>query len=197
MQEIVQLNISLHESKPLIWRQILVHNNTTFFELHHIIQIVMGWKNYHMFEFNIEGYRIGEIDEEERNYGSGKLLDANAVTLKDIITQKKDIINYEYDFGDGWQHQIKVDEFLSVSKSIKYPICINGQMNCPPEDCGGIHAFYNSLDILKNKTHEEYKEMYQWFPKKYDSEKFDIEKVNRQLKKLDQYISKWMSGDLE
>lgn len=196
-EEIIQLNISLLDSKPLVWRQILVHNSTTFFELHHIIQIAMGWKNYHMFEFDVEGYRIGEIDEEEEDYGDGQLLDATTVALKDIITQKGDVINYEYDFGDSWEHQIKVDEFLGVSKSITYPTCINGQMNCPPEDCGGIDSFYNSLDILKNKTHSEYKEIYEWFPKKYNPKKFDIEKVNKRLKKLDGYISEWLSGDLE
>jgi hypothetical protein len=77
MQEIIQFKVSLFKSKPLIWRKILVHTGTTFFELHHIIQIAMGWDNYHMFEFDFEGYRIGEVDEDEKDngYGSDQLLD--------------------------------------------------------------------------------------------------------------------------
>lgn len=197
MQEIIQLNISLTHSDPIIWRQILVTKDTTFFELHHIIQIVMGWDNYHMFEFDLEGYRIGEVDENEKSngYGSDQVLDSTTVTLSDIISQQKDIITYVYDFGDSWKHQIKVEKFHSIDKSMKYPTCIGGQMNCPPEDCGGIHSFYHYVDVLKNKKHPEYKEISQWIGKKYNIEQFDLEKVNRNLKKLDKYINDWLRGE--
>ncbi len=196
MQEIIQFKVSLFESKPLIWRQILVHSDTTFFELHHIIQIAMGWDNYHMFEFDLEGYRIGEVDEEEKDngYGSDQLLDCTSVTLKDLITQKKEVFKYLYDFGDGWKHVIKVENLLNIDTTVNYPICIDGEMNCPPEDCGGIRSFYHCLEVLKDKKSDEYQEISEWFSKKYKPEQFDIGKVNKQLKKLDKYISKWLSG---
>ena len=186
MQEIIQLKISLAHTKPLIWRRVLVHKDTSFFELHHIIQIVMGWKNYHLFEFNLEGFRIGEVDEEEKSdgYGSDKILQATAVKLSDIAAQPKDHINYLYDFGDGWLHQIKVEKISSIDKRVTYPICIDGEMNCPPEDCGGMGLFYHCLDVLKDKKHPEHKEISSWFNKKYDPELFDKEKVNKQLLKL-------------
>ena len=192
MQEIVQLKVSIVHSKPLIWRQIQVTKDTTFFELHHIIQISFGWDNYHMFEFDLEGYRIGEVDEEEKDngYGSDQLLDSREVRLKDVITQPKDIINYLYDFGDGWRHQIKVEKFLPIDTATKYPTCIDGQMNCPPEDCGGIGSFYHCIDVVNDKKHPNYKEIAQWFNKNYDIKKFDKEKVNRKLKVLDKYIRK-------
>ena len=182
---------------PLIWRQILVNKDTTFFELHHIIQIVMGWDNYHMFEFNLEGYRIGQVDEDEKSngYGSDQLLDSTTVKLNDVITHQKDIINYLYDFGDGWRHQIKVEKLYDIDNNKKYPTCIDGQMNCPPEDCGGIGSFYDCLDALKDKAHPDHKEIAKWFKKKYDIEKFDKEKVNRKLKGLDKYIRKWIGGE--
>jgi Plasmid pRiA4b ORF-3-like protein len=197
MQEIIQLKVSLAHSKPLIWRQILVTKDTTFFELHHIIQIVMGWDNYHMFEFNLEGYRIGEVDEEEKSigYGNDQVLDSRTIKLSDIITHQKDIINYLYDFGDDWKHQIKVEKFHHIDNSVKYPTCIDGQMNCPPEDCGGIGSFYYFIEVLKDKMHPDHKEIAQWFNKKYDFEKFDKEKVNRKLKGLSKYIRKWIGGD--
>lgn len=157
----------------------------------------MGWDNYHMFEFDLEGYRIGEVDENEKSngYGSDQVLDSTTVTLSDIISQQKDIITYVYDFGDSWKHQIKVEKFHSIDKSMKYPTCIGGQMNCPPEDCGGIHSFYHYVDVLKNKKHPEYKEISQWIGKKYNIEQFDLEKVNRNLKKLDKYINDWLRGE--
>lgn len=196
MQQIIQLKISLTRSKPLIWRQILVSSGISFFELHHIIQIVMGWKNYHLFEFNLEGYRIGEIEEEEKSsgYGSDQVFNSRSIKLSDVITQPNDSLIYLYDFGDGWKHQVKVEQFRDIENEKMYPTCIDGQMNCPPEDCGGIGSFYHCIDVLKNKTDPEYKEISRWF-KKYDIEKFDKEKVNWKLKGLDNYIKKWINGE--
>lgn len=51
MDEILQLKITLKWSKPPIWRMILVKSSTTFEVLHNIIQIVMGWENYHLYDF--------------------------------------------------------------------------------------------------------------------------------------------------
>ncbi len=157
----------------------------------------MGWDNYHMFEFNLEGYRIGEVDEDEKDngYGSDQVLDSTEVKLSAIITQQKDIINYMYDFGDGWRHQIKVEKFHNIDKVLKYPTCIDGQMNCPPEDCGGVGLFYHCIEVLKDKKHPNHKEIARWFSKKYDPEQFDKEKVNRKLKGLDKYIRKWINGE--
>ena len=191
MQEIIQLKISLTHSKPLIWRQILIHKDITFFELHHIIQIVMGWGSYHLYEFKLEGYRIGEVDEEEKNngYGSDEVLDSTTIKISDVVTQSKDIINYLYDFGDGWKHRLKVEKFHGIDKVLNYPTCIDGQMNCPPEDCGGIGSFYHCIDILKDKKHPDHKEVNLWFNKKYNPEQFDKEKINRKLKKFAQSSS--------
>ncbi len=188
MQEIIQLKISLAHSKPLIWRQILIHKDITFFELHHILQIVMGWSNSHLYEFNLEGYRIGEVDEEEKNnrYSSSEVFSSTTIKISELVTQPKDSINYLYDFGDDWKHQIKVEKFHGIDTVLNYPICINGQMNCPPEDCGGIDLFYHCIDVLKDKKHPDHQEVTRWFTKKYNPEQFDKEKINRKLKKLDQ-----------
>lgn len=195
MQEIIQLKVSLLHSKPLIWRQLQVHGDTSFFELHHILQISMGWRNYHFFEFNLEGYRMGKVEEEMSDgYGSNELMEARDVALKDLITHPQEVISYLYDFGDGWKHQITVEQWLPKDATANYPACIAGEMNCPPEDCGGIGSFYHYLDILKDKQHPEHKETARWMGKTYNPERFDKERVNRQLSKLDQYIQKWLSG---
>lgn len=156
----------------------------------------MGWDNYHLFEFNLEGYRIGEIIEDEitNGFGSDQLLDSKDAKLQDVISNPKEFINYLYDFGDNWKHKIKIEKFLDNDDSLKYPICINGQMNCPPEDCGGISSYYYYLDILSDKMNPEHKGIKEWFPKKYDPLKFDKEKANKQLGNLKQYIIKWMNG---
>jgi hypothetical protein len=73
-----------------------------------------------------------------------------------------------------------------------YPICIAGELACPPEDCGGIHGFYDLLEVMKDKKHPDYKDLRQWLPRGYDHQKFDMVKVNKQLDKLDRYIAKWL-----
>jgi hypothetical protein len=65
--------------------------------------------------------------------------------------------------------------------SYNYSICIDGELNCPPEDCGGIWGFYDMLEKLKNKKHPEYKELIDWLGKNYDPNKFDIDEVNKSL----------------
>lgn len=196
MKQLIQFKISLNESLPLVWRQVLVHKDTTFFELHHIIQITMGWQNYHMFEYNVKGYRIGTIDEGDRveGFGSDSLLESRITQLCDIVSEVGDIIKYEYDFGDGWQHTLEVQGFLDATTKDFYPICLAGEMACPPEDCGGLSGFYNNLEILKDKKHPEYKELKMWMPRGYNTNKFNLEKVNKQLGTLERYIAKWLRG---
>ena len=196
MKSIIQLKITLQESNPLIWRRVLLTAESSFFELHHIIQIAMGWKNYHLYEFNIEGYRIGEISQDEKTegYGSDQLLDSKTVKLTDIITEDNEAFTYEYDFGDRWLHLIEVEHFSEAEESKWYPICIDGQYACPPEDCGGIDSYYEYLTILKDKTHPDYKDLMDWFPRRFDPEKFDRSKTVTPLRNLDLYISKWLNG---
>lgn len=195
MSEIIQLTVSLHQSTPLIWRSIVVNKQTTFFELHHIIQIAMGWQNYHMFDFNLDGYRVGMIQENDLGYGNNQLLDATKTFLTDIISLEKDTFEYNYDFGDAWLHDVVVEQLKDNQTGTNYPACIDGQYNCPPEDCGGIVGFYHLLNILADKKHPEYKDSKNWIGKKYNPESFDLVKINRQLKQLKKYIARWNSPD--
>ncbi len=192
MEDILQLSVSLEFSKPPIWRQIQVRKDTTFFELHHILQITMGWKNYHLYEFNCDGYRIGEINDEFRmeGFGSDEVTDSKRVIINDIIQKVNEPFRYTYDFGDSWDHNLHIEKSLPTDPNKKYPICIGGEKSCPPEDCGGIHGYYNNLKILKDKKHEEYKDVRIWMGRDFDEEKFDQEAVNRKLGKLKKFISK-------
>ena len=140
----------------------------------------MGWENCHMFEFKANGSRIGEPHEGDEGYG-GKLIDASKVTVGSLIPGNKKTINYTYDFGDSWEHLIEVEKILPEDKNVKYPICTEGELNCPPEDCGGIWGFYDLLETIKNKKHPEHKEMLEWLSGKYDPEFFNKKLVNERL----------------
>lgn len=181
MNDIIQLKISLDDSNPLIWRRVLVRKSYSFMRLHHIIQTIMGWDSYHLFEFQIDDEQIGGGDEEMGFY-EGK--NASRVKLSTYITRPKQRFSYIYDFGDWWEHTIIVEKFLPADKNTVVPVCIDGAMNAPPEDCGGIWGFYELLEILKDKNHPEHKEMSEWLGYDYDPEYFDINEINEMLREL-------------
>jgi hypothetical protein len=185
MKELFQLKIELCGSHPLIWRRITIDKACSFFTLHHTIQVVMGWSNYHAFEFNIEGFRIGEIDIKKKALGMGRdaLLDCIEIKLADLFDGTEDELLYFYDPANGWRHRIKVEKVVKRKNSTGYPHCLEGRMNCPPEECGGIASFYNPL--LMGKIDSLYDYFY-----------FSPAKVNHRLKHLDNYILTWMQQRL-
>jgi hypothetical protein len=192
MSDIIQMKITLKDSKPRIWRRFIVDKSSTFEDLHNVIQIVMGWQNCHLYEFHFKrNYIITEIDEDfnfSSPYSDFKRLEASEVLLEEFIFDTKTKFEYVYDMGDDWVHEIKVEKFLEETKNLEVPKCLDGEYNCPPEDCGGIWGFYELLEILNDKNHPEHKNMVEWIEwagyKNYDPEYFDIKKVNKELASL-------------
>jgi len=187
MNTVIQIHITLDKTEPIIWRRLLVPDSVTFFDLHHIIQIGMGWKNSHLFEFIFGNYRIGFEDKEMD--GSEDVADANQVTLDTLLIKEGLQFRYTYDFGDSWYHTIKVEKLTTISDQ-QLPFCLEGEQNCPPEDCGGIPGFYNLLGILKDKTHPAFQDTYTWVGR-YNPKKFDIKKVNSELPNFKKYMKHW------
>ena len=87
-----------------------------------------------------------------------------------------------YDFGDCWEHEIVLERILPAGKGIKYPICLEGERACPPEDCGGTPGYADLLEILGDPSHPDHEDMFAWLPGDFDSERFDVEGVNRMLR---------------
>lgn len=186
---VIQIKVTLTETNPVIWRQILVPATISFFNLHHIIQISMGWKNYHLFEFAIGDYRIGFIDDEPED--SDSIADSKKVTIDLLLTKEKFVFKYIYDFGDSWVHSVEVEKIDEEIRDKIYPVCIDGNFNCPPEDCGGIPGYYNLLNILRNKNDPEYKDMKNWVGRRYDPEKLNLNNINKELPKFREYDKDW------
>ena len=123
MDTILQLKISLRGTKPAIWRRVLVEKNTTFEALHEVIQIIMGWTNSHLHEFTVNGVRLGQpLDELDADFGEG-LIDEATVTLASALVSINQKFDYTYDFGDSWDHVIRVEKWLSGATATTYPVC--------------------------------------------------------------------------
>lgn len=180
----------LNISKPPVWRDILVHDDITFEELHHIIQMAMGWEVYHMHQFIVGNRRNGTyigISEEELGFDTGvEQLDHSEVPISQYLKKMKDKCWYEYDFGDGWEHEINLVEVVDLSKEQPVPFVLKGKGACPPEDCGGPWGYEELKETIKNPKAENYEEMIEWVGDDFDPNHFNLEEANNRL--LEQFL---------
>ncbi len=141
----------------------------------------MGWTNSHLHHFMKDRTFYTPDAEDENPFGGTNSVYYKKVKVCDLLVKAKDKMIYEYDFGDGWIHDVILEKILPLDNSIKYPICTDGNMSCPPEDCGGMWGYYRNLEILKVPDHDEYEETIERFGEDFDPEFFDIDEVNASL----------------
>jgi len=178
--QIYQLKITLKESRPPIWRRFQVRSDVTLAKLHRIIQEVMGWFDGHLHQFIVGRIYYGVPDPDDLS----ETRDERKVRLDQILSVPGRKIVYEYDFGDGWEHEIVLEKILSPDPKTRYPRCLDGARACPPEDCGGIYGYADFLEAIRNPEHEEHEEMLEWIGGEFDQEEFDLEAVNQSLKSI-------------
>lgn len=198
---IYQLKCKLLYTKPAVFRTFLIDSDMNFYELHHVLQIAMGWYNSHLFNFKYHDYylELPNVDEDEYDIpGSFQKIDPRKIILSEFFISPKTVINYTYDFGDDWKHEILLQKIIDPgSSSTPIPFCIKGKYACPPEDCGSIPGYYNLIDIMKNPKHREYKSYVEWLGEPFDMEAFDIDFVNDELGDLKEYITEWENGKFD
>jgi hypothetical protein len=178
---VLQLKISLVGSKPPIWRRVIVPEFLTLADLHRVIQIVMGWQNSHLHEFEVSGERYTEFEEDIQS-GAG---DSTAFTLRSLRLNREDqTFLYNYDFGDDWLHKIVVESSRPADDSVKLPVCVAGRRAGPPEDSGGVHRYAYLLEAVSDPANPDHQELSAWLPPDFDPEAFDVDRVNRDLRRL-------------
>jgi len=176
---IYQLKIVLKDSKPPIWRRLLVRGQTDLGTLHAILQTAMGWTDSHMHLFEIGDVTYGSSVEDQTLDDSECEDD---YSLAQVAPKEKAKFTYEYDMGDGWLHTITVEKILSGDADKKLPILVAGAGECPPEDIGGLWGYYAMLDIIADPKHPEYDEMIERIPEDFDPDAFDLDGINKLLK---------------
>lgn len=170
------LKIKLCDIKPTVWRRFVVPADVTLDVLHEIIQVVMGWENYHLHRFSIDGrnYMPGEACED-----TGGLPESEHMLVQ-VAQQKGAKLHYEYDLGDCWEHEITVESTDYSDPYWQYPVyCIAGAMACPPEDSGGCGGYENVCEVLADKNHPEHQLIVRWLGDDYDRTSWDIDEVNK------------------
>lgn len=168
---IARLKITLDDVKPTVLRRIEVPFGIRLDRLHLAIQAAMGWSNSHLYEIRAGGVAWGT---PEAGWGDGPS-DARKARLNDVL---EDIgtktLRYIYDFGDGWDHTIKVERLTDPIPGIAYPLLIDAIGRCPPEDIGGPRSYVELLEARGNPNHERHPQCEEWFADGFDPEIADL-----------------------
>ncbi len=177
---IYQIKVTLNESKPPIWRRILVTDDITLAKFHYIIQAAMDWTNSHLHQFIVGQTYFGEPHPD---YGFD-MQDERRVKLNQIVPGEGFKFRYEYDFGDSWLHDLLVEKVLEPEPGQQYPVCIKGRRACPPEDVGGVWGYDNFLEAIQNPDHPEHDMYTEWIGGEFDPAEFDLDATNEILRGL-------------
>lgn len=141
-----------------------------------------GWQNYHLHDFKFPRggpeFQLPPLDD----YSFPKPLPEHKEKIKDYFkldSRKKCV--YLYDFGDSWEHGVLLESILPKDPMKTYPLILAGRRACPPEDSGSMFGYMDTLDILKDPRHKEYKQLREWVNsqtiiQRGDDQEFDPEK---------------------
>ena len=152
------LKITLLEVETPIWRRVIVPGDISLDRLHDVIQMIMGWEDYHLHVFTFgnkrysEGFRGGDLEELSAT-------DEATVRLNELVKKPKARFEYLYDLGDDWNHEVLVEKIVPVpSTKLAALTFVNGDRACPPEDCGGplgyvelLEDFYDPQDEMSDE----------------------------------------------
>jgi hypothetical protein len=184
--------IELEHTYPKVTRSFKVSPLISMYEMHHIIQIVMGWTNSHLYQFNVGEEVIADtrlVDDE-----LGPVTDVKGVMVTQVFSHVGNTITYEYDFGDGWMHHLELVEISTHPIDEVLPQIIGGENACPPEDCGGTYRYKELKEVLRNPKHPEYKSTKIWVGSKFDPMVCDLKTIQQNLGKLRKLIDEYEEG---
>ena len=183
-ERLYQFKITLKEIEPPVWRRIQV-KDCSLDKLHERIQTAMGWTNSHLHQFRIGGVIYGDPEllydgwEDE-----SPPVNSLETRISKLVPQngKRFCFDYEYDFGDCWEHEIVFEGCLRAENGTRYPLCVDGQRACPPEDVGGIDGYQEYLEAMADSQHERHEEFMEWRGR-FAPEKFDAEVVTKHMQR--------------
>lgn len=170
------LRWTLVDSSPPVWRDLRVPGRYRLDQVHKMLQILFGWKDYHLHDFEIQGRLYTDMETHDADYDQGER--DERIPLAQALGLSKSLA-YRYDFGDSWEVQATLLEASPGDNDS--PRCLAGENAGPPEDCGGIPGFENLKAVLANPRDPEYQEMKRWAPRGYDATAFSAEAMTRKL----------------
>jgi hypothetical protein len=178
-RQIYQLKITLDGVTPPVWRRLLVPGGFTLDRVHRCIQYAMGWRDYHLHSFDVDGVQYGRPHPDD-DLDLRDELD----TRLDVVAKPGSRLRYTYDYGDWWEHTIEVEQVRPGDPDERYPLCLEGQRACPPEDVGGAYGYAELLAALRDPGHPEHEQMREWLGRGHDPEAFRAQEATTLLRRM-------------
>lgn len=179
---VYRFRITLRETQPEIWRRVET-KDVTLEKLHGLIQTSMGWTNSHLHCFMIGDKRYAAPQFIENSFDDLGETSYAGVRVSDLVSEHgtRLQLDYEYDFGDRWQHTIELEEVTEAQPRVRYPRCIDGARACPPEDVGGVWGFADFVEAIMNPDHDQHDEFLEWNGP-FDPADFDTARATQRMK---------------
>jgi hypothetical protein len=166
-----RLKVTLRRVRPPVWRRIEVASTTTLHQLSAELEAAMGWFGGHLHSFDAAGVIYQSPSDED--FAWRPMKDERTAALATVLSRVGAKMRWDYDFGDGWEHDVVVEAIEPAANDVVYPRCIAGRRACPPEDCGGPWGYTNLLEVLADPAHPEHASMLEWAPMEFDPARFD------------------------
>ncbi len=180
------VRVELVGSEPPIWRQIVVDGRTRLAAFHHILQAAMGWADSHLHQFEIRKKHYG-VPDPELDGSDWEMLDEKKFRLNQLL-DVGDICLSLYDFGDSWEHSIRVesiDDDVDPHRTGGVVWIEAGERACPPDDAGGIAGYQELFATLENAPYgEEAQRLQTWAGLDFDPERYDRRAANLALARM-------------
>jgi len=180
--DVYQLRLTVRDIEPKIWRVVSVRSDMTLARLHMVIQVLMGWYDYHLYQFQIDGEAHGPPRDDDVDYGYRRSV---RISLAKAFGKDRDTISYEYDFGDSWEIDILREAVHPAELQRSMAFCVAGARHGPMEDRGGPFGYQDMLQILKDKQHPDYRQTKQWIGRGFRPEEFELQSTNELLTELE------------
>ena len=184
------VRVDLDDAKPPIWRRLVLAGDLTLDRLHEVLQAAMGWTDSHLHQFTmgpvVKDYRmqpfVTDYGESEGDEG----IPEREVRLDEVVAEPGHRLFYEYDFGDGWDHTLKVESIAPPDPDAPAARCVGGRRACPPEDVGGIGGYEELVEALGHPgPHDDWvEERLAWLPAGFDPAHFDLAETDDDVRRL-------------
>jgi len=185
------VRVDLRGAAPPIWRRLEIDPGLTLDQVNAVVQAAFEWTNSHLHEFS--------TTETGRRWGGQRFVppflmdddddatDESTVQLGTLLANPGDLVEYMYDFGDSWDHTIKLEKTRDVESGAPLAACTGGRRAGPPDACGGIWGYLLMIEVGLDPEHPEYDEYAEQIKSIYgegavfDPAAFDLKRANQRL----------------
>lgn len=183
MTDIARLRVEIEEVEPAVVRRIEVPLDTRLDQLNVILQVAIGWQNCHPFEFRHGETVYGLINRDDPD----NTQPADKAALNDLA-KLGSTFDYDYVFGDDWQHTLTIEAVAPSEPGVSYPRLIAAEGRCPPADIGGPEGYETYLRALADPEHLHHDGMVEWDDPNFDPHKVDVAALSRNLANLSKFL---------